>query len=253
MQKVIFITGATSGFGDASARVFASNGWKVIATGRRLERLEALKSAFPDGQIHIAKMDLMDRDTIVKAVEGVPDAFKPVTCLLNNGGLALGSKPIPDIKLDDWRTMVETNIMGLIYTTQEMVPLLKQAGRGAAIINIGSVAGHLPYAGGNVYGATKAFVRQFSNNLRTDLAGTAIRVTDLEPGMSKSEFTQVRNYGDAEANEKMYAGVEPLLPEDIAETVWWLANRPAHINVNVMEVMPLCQVFGRPTVLRDTD
>jgi len=250
MSKVIFITGATSGFGEASARMFAENGWKVVATGRRLERLEALRDAFPAGTIHIAQMDLMDRDSIVAAIAGLPEEFKPVTCLLNNGGLALGSSPVPDIRLEDWRTMVETNIMGLIHTTQEMIPLLKAAGRGAAIINIGSVASRFAYPGGNVYGATKAFVKQFSLNLRTDLAGTDIRVTDLEPGMGKSEFTKVRTYGDAEANVKFYEGVEPILPQDIAETVWWLANRPPHINVNMIEVMPVCQVPARPEILR---
>lgn len=251
MSKVIFITGATSGFGAASARLFANNGWRVVATGRRIERLETLRKAFPDGTIHIAQMDLTDRDSIVGAITGLPDDFKPVTCLLNNGGLALGSNPVPDIQLEDWRTMVETNIMGLIHTTQEMLPLLKSAGKSASIINIGSIASHIAYPGGNVYGATKAFVRQFSNNLRTDLAGTDIRVTDLEPGMAKSEFTQVRTYGDADANEAFYEGIEPILPEDIADTVWWLATRPAHININVIEVMPMCQVPARPLILRD--
>lgn len=250
MNKTIFITGATSGFGDASARLFAKNGWKVIATGRRLERLQALAAAFPQGQVHIAQMDLTDPSSIVAAIDTLPADFKPVTCLLNNGGLALGSNPMPDVKLDDWRTMVETNIMGLIHTTQAMLPVLKDAGRGASIINIGSVAAHFAYAGGNVYGASKAFVRQFSNNLRTDLAGSDIRVTNLEPGMAKSEFTQVRHYGDAEVNETFYEGAEPLVPVDIAETVWWLANRPAHVNISAIEVMPLCQIPGKPVVLR---
>lgn len=252
MQKTVLITGATSGFGEASARLFAKNGWKVIATGRRLERLEALKAAFPAGQVHAAQMDLTDHDSIVAAIKNLPEAFKPVTCLVNNGGLALGKNPVPDIRLEDWRTMVETNIMGLIHMTQEMVPLLKTAGRGASIINIGSVAGHYAYPGGNVYGASKAFVKQFSNNLRTDLAGSDIRVTNLEPGMAKSEFTQVRTYGDAEANEAFYEGAEPLVPDDIAETVWWLANRPAHVNISLIEVMPLCQIPTGPTVLRKT-
>lgn len=251
MSNVIFITGATSGFGAATARLFANNGWKVVATGRRLERLETLRDECPQGAVHIAQMDLMDRDTVVSAIAGLPDDFKPITCLLNNGGLALGSNPVPDIKLDDWRIMVETNIMGLIHTTQEMIPLLKQAGKSAAIINIGSIAARFAYPGGNVYGATKAFVRQFSDNLRTDLANTDIRVTTLDPGMAKSEFTQVRTYGDAEANEKFYEGVEPILPEDIADTVWWLANRPSHININVIEIMPMCQVPARPQILRD--
>ena len=248
--KTIFITGATSGFGAASARLFLENGWQVIATGRRMERLQALKDQAPEEMVHIARMDLTDRDSIVATIAGLPEAFKPVTCLLNNGGLALGSNPMPDIRLEDWRIMVETNIMGLIHTTQEMLPLLKAAGRGAAIINVGSIAADFAYPGGNVYGATKAFVQQFSYNLRTDLAGTDIRITNLAPGMAKSEFTQVRTYGDAAANEKFYEGVEPIMPEDIAETVWWLANRPAHINVNAIEIMPVCQVPARPEILR---
>ena len=241
-QKIIFITGATSGFGEASARLFAKQGWKIIATGRRLERLENLRNDLPKGQVHIAKMDLTDHASIVEVIKNLPQDFKPVDCLLNNGGLALGVKPIPDIKLQDWRTMVETNIMGLINTTQEMIPLLKQAGRGACIINIGSTAAHYAYKGGNCYGATKAFVSQFSANLRTDLEGSDIRVTELAPGMAKSEFTKVRTYGDDEANEKLYEGLEPILPKDIAETVYWLATRPANINVNSIEIMPLCQI-----------
>ena len=251
MTDIVFITGATSGFGAASARKFADNGWKVIATGRRLDRLEALRDEYAPGTIHVAQMDLTDRESIIATVAGIPDAFKPVKCLMNNGGLALGSKPIPDVKPEDWRQMVETNIMGLIHTTLEMVPLLKQAGPGASVINIGSVAGRYAYPGGNVYGATKAFVRQFSYNLRVDLADTGIRVTDLEPGMAKTEFTKVRSYGDDEANEKFYQGVQPITGEDIAETAYWLATRPDHLNINAIEMMPVCQNPGPFMIRRD--
>lgn len=250
MSKVIFITGATAGFGAATAHLFAKNGWKIIATGRRLERLDALKAQYAEGVIHTVQMDLTDRESIVAAISNLPEAFKPVDCLFNNGGLALGKNPIPDVKMSDWQSMVDTNIMGLIHTTQEMIPLLKAAGRGATVINVGSVAGRLAYAGGNVYGASKAFVRQFSLGLRCDLEGTDIRVTNLEPGMAKSEFTAVRNYGDEAANEAYYDGVEPLRPEDIAETVWWLANLPPHMNVNSMEIMPLQQVPQGAKVVR---
>lgn len=250
MSKIIFITGATSGFGAATAHQFAKNGWKVIATGRRVERLEALKSAYPEGTVHTMQMDLMDRDSIVAAVQSLPEDFKPVTCLFNNGGLALGTKRIPEARLEDWRIMVETNIMGLIHTTQEMIPLLKAAGRGASIINVGSIAGRFAYPGGNVYGASKAFVRQFSYELRCDLEGTDIRITSLEPGMAKSEFTAVRTYGDMQANEALYEGLEPILPQDIADTVWWLANRPAHININAVEIMPLIQIPQIPKIVR---
>lgn len=244
MSKVIFITGATAGFGAATARLFAGNGWKVVATGRRLERLEALKSEFAEGIIHVAQMDVTDPGSIAAAIAGLPADFQPIDCLFNNSGLALGTKPVPDIDLADWRTMIETNVVGLLEVTMALLPSLKAAGRGASIINAGSVAAHFSYIGGNVYGATKAFVKQFSLNLRTDLAGTDIRVTDLEPGMAKTEFTAVRTHGDFEANEKFYEGTEPILPEDIAETVWWLATRPPHININAIEIMPQCQTPG---------
>lgn len=248
-MPVIFVTGATSGFGAATARLFAKNGWKVIATGRRVERLEALRAEFP-GQIHIARIDLMDRQTIVDAVKSLPAEFTPVMCLFNNGGLALGSNPIPNTKLEDWEQMIDTNIKGLLYTTMEVLPLLQAAGRGASVVNVGSIAGRFAYPGGNVYGATKAFVHNFSENLRTDLGGGDIRVTSLEPGMAKSEFTQVRMYGDAEANEKFYQGVEPILPENIADMVWFIANQPPHININFLEVMCTAQIPTRPTIVR---
>jgi NADP-dependent 3-hydroxy acid dehydrogenase YdfG len=247
---VIFITGATSGFGAATTRLFAGNGWKVIATGRRLDRLEAMRKEFPAGTIHIAEIDLRDRASIEAAVAAVPDEFKPVKVLFNNGGLALGSDPIPNVDQDDWQTMIDTNISGLINTTMALLPSLREAGRGAAIVNVGSIAQRFAYPGGNVYGATKAFVHQFSENLRADLAGGDIRVTSLEPGMAKSEFTLVRTHGNAEANEKMYQGVEPILPENIADIVWFLANQPPHINIGILEVTPVVQVPSQPTIVR---
>jgi NADP-dependent 3-hydroxy acid dehydrogenase YdfG len=250
MDKVIFITGATSGFGAATARLFAGNGWKVVATGRRLDRLEALQAEFPAGVVHVMQIDLRDRNSIDTAVVSLPDSHRPVTCLFNNGGLALGSEAIPDIDQDDWQTMIDTNISGLINTTVAVLPLLHAAGRGASIINVGSIAQRFAYPGGNVYGATKAFVHQFSENLRTDLAGSDIRVTSLEPGMAKSEFTLVRTHGNAEANERFYDNVEPILPENIADIVWFLANQPAHINIGLLEVMPVQQVPSRTTIMR---
>lgn len=249
-MPVIFITGATSGFGAATARLFAKNGWKVVATGRRAERLEALRDEFEKGQVHVATMDLTDKGSIEAAVAGLPAEFRPVTCLFNNGGLALGSNPIPDHRPEDWETMIETNIKGLINTTVAVLPLLKEAGRGASIVNVGSIAWNHPYPGGNVYGATKAFVHNFSENLRADLGGGDVRVTVLEPGMAKTEFMQVRTYGDAEANEKFYEGVEPILPENIADMVWFVANQPPHININILEVMPTAQIPSRPTIVR---
>jgi NADP-dependent 3-hydroxy acid dehydrogenase YdfG len=249
-MPVIFITGATSGFGAATARLFARNGWKVIATGRREERLAALRSEFPEGQIHAARLDLTDKASIEATVAALPEAFKPVTCLFNNGGLALGANAIPQHKPEDWETMIETNIKGLVNTTIAVLPLLKEAGRGASIINVGSIAQRFAYTGGNVYGATKAFVHNFTENLRTDLGGGDIRVTALEPGMSKTEFMKVRTYGDDAANEKFYEGVEPILPENIADIVWFIANQPPHINLNVVEVMPTAQIPTRPTIVR---
>ena len=249
-MPVIFITGATSGFGAATARLFASNGWKVVATGRRTERLEALRGEFPAGQIHPATLDLTDRTSIEAAVANLPEDFRPITCLFNNGGLALGTKPIPEHSSEDWDIMIETNIKGLINTTTAVLPLLKQAGRGASIVNVGSIAHRFAYPGGNVYGATKAFVHNFTENLRTDLGGGDIRVTVLEPGMAKTEFTTVRTHGDEAANESFYEGIEPILPENIADMVWFIANQPPHININILEVMCTAQIPARTAIVR---
>jgi len=249
-MPVIFITGATSGFGAATARLFARNGWKVVATGRRLERLEALRDEFEPGVVHIAQMDLTDRDSIIAAVASLPESHKPIMTLFNNGGLALGKNAVPEVQVRDWDVMIDTNTKGLAHTTLAVLPLLHAAGPGATIVNVGSVAAHYPYKGGNVYGATKAFVHQFSLNLRTDLAGSHIRVTCLEPGMAKTEFTTVRTYGDAQANEVFYEGVKPITPDDIANMMWFLATLPPHLNINVMDVMPIIQFPTMLTILR---
>ena len=251
MTRSIFVTGASSGFGAATARLFALNGWKVVAAARRADRLAELAGEFPAGQVHVAELDLTDEKSIARAVDALPAEFSTIDCLFNNGGLALGTKPVPDIRIEDWRLMVETNIMGLLHTTMAVLPRLKAAGAGASIVNTGSAAAHFPYAGGNVYGATKAFVHQFSYNLRIDLAETGIRVTDLMPGMAKTEFTTVRTHGDAEANERFYDGVRPITGEDIAGMVWYLANLPAHLNINALEVMPIQQNPGGFAVRRD--
>ena len=248
-MPVIFVTGATSGFGAATARLFARNGWKVVATGRRQERLDALAAEFPD-LVHPARLDLTDKASVEAAVAALPADFQPIMCLFNNGGLALGSNPIPNTRFEDWERMIDTNIKGLLYATMAVLPLLKAAGKGASIVNVGSIAGRFAYPGGNVYGATKAFVHNFSENLRTDLGGGDIRVTGLEPGMAKSEFTTVRTYGDAEANEKFYEGVEPILPENIADMVWFIANQPPHININFLEVMCTAQIPARTNIVR---
>ncbi len=246
---VILVTGATSGFGAATARHFASNGWKVIATGRRRERLEALRDEFDSETVFPLVMDLTKQETITEGIKSIPAGFRPVKCLFNNGGLALGSKPIPDVRPQDWRTMVETNIMGLVTMSLEALPLLKDAGRGASIINVGSIAGIYAYPGGNVYGASKAFVHHFSTELRCDLAGSDIRVTNFIPGMAKTEFTTVRTYGDAQANEKFYEGLEPIMPRDVAEIIWFIATLPPHLNINNLELMPIIQVPTIPTII----
>jgi NADP-dependent 3-hydroxy acid dehydrogenase YdfG len=248
-MPVIFVTGATSGFGLATARLFARNGWKVVATGRRKDRLEALAAEFP-GLIHPAPLDLTDKQSVDAAVAALPAPFTPVMCLFNNGGLALGSKPIPETRFEDWERMIDTNIKGLLYTTMAVLPLLKAAGKGASVINVGSIAGRFAYPGGNVYGATKAFVHNFSENLRTDLNGGDIRVTGLEPGMAKTEFTTVRTYGDEAANESFYQGFEPILPEDIADITWFVANQPPHINIGFLEVTCTAQIPARTNVVR---
>jgi NADP-dependent 3-hydroxy acid dehydrogenase YdfG len=195
-------------------------------------------------------MDLTDRASITAAVAGLPEAFRPVDCLVNNGGLALGTRPVPEVSVDDWERMIDTNIKGLIYTTLEVLPLLRAAGRGAAIVNIGSVAWRWAYPGGNVYGGTKAFVHQFSQNLRADLAGSDVRVTAIEPGMAKTEFMLVRTHGDAGINESYYDGVEPLGGDDIADLVWFVATRPPHVNIGILEVTPVAQVPGAARIVR---
>jgi NADP-dependent 3-hydroxy acid dehydrogenase YdfG len=249
-MPVIFVTGATSGFGAATARLFAKNGWKVVAAGRRTERLEALRDEFPKGQIHITTLDVRNKGAVDAAVAALPPEFTPIMCLFNNGGLALGSNPIPNTRFEDWEQMIETNIKGLLYTTMAVLPLVRAAGSAATIINVGSIAGRFAYPGGNVYGATKAFVHNFSENLRTDLNGE-IRVTGLEPGMSKTEFTKVRTYGDDDANERFYDNVDPILPENVADMVWFIANLPANVNINYMEVMARAQIPTRPTIVRN--
>jgi len=239
MADTILITGATSGFGAACARRFARAGWQLILTGRRRERLEQLRAELGAPVTAIMPLDVRDRDAVAKALTGLE-----VDVLLNNAGLALGLEPAWEVDLDDWETMVDTNVKGVMYCTRTLLPRLIAHGAGASIVNIGSVAGRWPYAGGNVYGGTKAFVRQFSLNLRCDLAGTGVRVSDLEPGLCESEFSLVRFGGDQARYDATYAGADPVQPQDIAETVFWLMNQPAHININTLEIMPVSQSWA---------
>ncbi|HKK01582.1 MAG TPA: SDR family oxidoreductase [Desulfuromonadales bacterium] len=249
-MKTAFITGASSGFGAACARHFAGNGWQLILTARRVERLAALQKELGTSAVHIIALDVCDREAVAKTVAELPPQFAEVDLLINNAGLALGLEPAPRCSLDDWETMIDTNIKGLTYCSRALLPGMVERNRGH-IVNIGSVAGSWPYPGGNVYGATKAFVAQFSRNLRADLLGTRVRVTNIEPGMAESEFSIVRFTGDAERAAEVYKGTEPLTPVDIAELVYFVNALPERININSLEVMPTCQAWGPLAVHRE--
>lgn len=249
MSKTVLITGATAGFGLSAARRFAAEGWKVIATGRRAERLEALKAELGIDVVHTCAFDIRDAAAIDAALANLPDAFAKVDLLINNAGLALGTGPAQEADLGQWQQMVDTNITGLMTITHRMLPRLIETK--GAIINISSVAANYPYRGGNAYGGTKAFVRQFSLGLRSDLHDTGVRVTSIEPGMAETEFTLVRTGGDQGASDSLYQGANPMTAEDIAETLYWVASLPAHLNINTLELMPVSQSFAGFQVARD--
>nr|WP_304363766.1 SDR family oxidoreductase [Jiella sp. LLJ827] len=242
------ITGATAGFGQAMARRFASAGWQVIGTGRRAERLEALKAEVGDS-FHPAVCDVTDDASMTEALDALPEAFAGIDLLVNNAGLALGTAPAQSSKLDDWQTMIATNVTGLVSLTHKLLPKLIE--RRGAIVNLSSIAANWPYPGGNVYGGTKAFVQQFSRGLRSDLHGTGVRVTSIEPGLCESEFTLVRTGGDQASYDKLYGGAHALQPEDIAETIFWVATLPPHMNINQLELMPVSQSWAPFQVHRD--
>ncbi|AYM64894.1 SDR family oxidoreductase [Agrobacterium fabrum] len=249
MSGTILITGATSGFGQATARRFAKEGWKVIGTGRRAERLEALAAELGQA-FHGIAFDITDEDATEKALAALPDGFRDIDILVNNAGLALGTAPAPQVALKDWQTMVDTNITGLLNITHHLLPtLIKQKG---IVVNLSSVAAHYPYLGGNVYGGTKAFLRQFSLGLRSDLHGKGVRVTSIEPGMCETEFTLVRTGGNQEASDNLYKGVNPITADDIANTIYWVASQPKHININSLELMPVNQSFAGFQVYRES-
>ena len=245
MSKTAFITGATSGFGRACALRLGQAGWNLILTGRRQERLDALQEELGRHcQVLTRSLDVRDAGAVKACIDTLPAPFDEVDLLLNNAGLALGTEPAQKCDPDEWKQMIDTNILGLTTVTHALLPKLIARGAGASIINLGSIAGHWPYPGGNVYCGTKAFVEQFSYALRCDLAGTGVRVSNLAPGLSESEFTLVRTGGDREAYEQLYRGADPIQPEDIAETVYWLASLPAHLNVNQLEIMPVSQAWS---------
>lgn len=245
----VFITGASAGFGAAIARRFVVEGHRVIAAGRRADRLEALRAELGAAVLPLV-LDVRDRTAIEAAVAGLPADRAAIDVLVNNAGLALGLEPAQAAALDDWETMVDTNVKGLMAMTHAVLPGMVARGRGH-VVNLGSTAGEWPYPGGNVYGATKAFVRQFTLNLRADLVGTGVRATDIEPGLcGGTEFSNVRFKGDDAKAAAMYANVQPLTAEDIADAVVWVATRPPHVNVNILQLMPQAQAFGPLTIKR---
>jgi len=251
--KTVFITGASSGFGAACARMFAKEGSRLVLTARRIDPLIALQeelSAICD--VHIIPLDVRDREAVQGAIESLPENYRKIDVLLNNAGLALGLEPAHQVDLDDWETMVDTNIKGVMYCTRFVLPGMVASNCGH-IVNISSTAGAWPYPGGNVYGGTKAFVIQFSRNLRCDLLGTNVRVTCIEPGMAETEFSQVRFKGDAAKAAGVYRGTRPLTGEDIAETVRWVVSQPPHVNVNTLEVMSIDQSWGTFAIHREED
>jgi len=249
MSKTVLITGATSGFGKASVLRFANAGWRVVATGRRADRLQKLVDELGADKVCAAPFDLRDTAAMDAALAKLPAAFRNVDLLINNAGLALGTAPAQKADLDQWNTMIDTNVRALAALTHKMLPALIE--RKGAIINISSVAASYPYPGGNVYGGTKAFVVQFSLGLRSDLHGTGVRVTSVEPGMAETEFTLVRTKGNQEASDNLYKGANPMTGDDIAETLFWIANLPAHVNINRIELMPVNQSFSPFQVYRE--
>ena len=249
LPQIAVVTGASAGFGAAFVRRFAAAGVKVVATARRLDRLEALAAEHPDLILPL-ELDLQDTAAIRRALTSLPASHAEVDLLINNAGLALGLGPAQTAEVADWDRMVDTNVRGLIHCTHALLPGMVERGRGH-VIHLGSVAGTYPYPGGNIYGATKAFVHQFSQNLRSDLHGTGVRMTCIEPGMcGGTEFSEVRFRGDVDKAEAVYAGLTPLSAVDVAEAVWWSATLPPHFNVNTMELMPTAQSFGAFQVAR---
>ena len=238
----VMITGASSGFGEAIAKQYAALGYQLILIARRLDRLQALVEKF-NVPCHLIQLDVRDKEQVFAKIEQLPDAFKNIDILVNNAGLALGLEPAHQASLDDWDCMIDTNIKGLTYVTRAISPMMVARKKGH-IVNMGSIAGNWPYPGGNAYGATKAFVKQFSLNLRADLHGTGIRVTNIEPGMAETEFSLVRFKGDAEKAKSLYQGVQALTGKDIANAVIWATSLPQHVNINRIEVMPTAQAFG---------
>ena len=245
----VLITGASAGFGKALAERLVANGHRVIGCARRIDKLNALAEILGENFLPVV-MDVRDTDSIPQIVADLPDDFKHIDVLVNNAGLALGTEPAHKASLDDWMQMVDTNVKGLMSLTHAVLPAMVERDSGY-IINVGSIAGSWPYFGGNVYGATKAFVKQFSLNLRADLVGTQVRVTNIEPGVvAGTEFSNVRYHGDDDKAAKVYDGFKTMTGEDIGDILLWLIESPAHINVNRLEVMPVAQTYNGLTVAK---
>jgi len=245
----VFITGASAGFGAEMARTFVSNGHRVVLAARRTDRIADLARELGESALAVT-LDVTSRASIEAALAGLPPEWKQIDVLVNNAGLALNTAPAHEVPLEDWETMIATNCQGLVTMTRAVLPDMVARGSGL-VINIGSVAGHYPYPGGNVYGATKAFVEQFTLNLRADLVGTGVRATNIAPGLcGGTEFSNVRFKGDDAAASKVYEGTQPLTAKDIADTAFWIATLPPHVNVNSIELMPTCQGFSPFNVRR---
>ena len=248
--KIAWITGATAGFGAATVERFVAGGWRVIASGRRAERLQQLVARHGAERVHAAAFDMRDEAAMRAAHAALPPSFAGIDLLVNNAGLALGTAPAQQADLAQWKQMIDTNVTALATITHLLLPQLIE--RRGAIVNISSISGSYAYRGGNVYGASKAFVTQFSQNLRTDLHGSGVRVTSIEPGMAETEFTLVRTGGDQAASDQLYAGAHPITATDIADTIWWIANLPPHLNINRIELMPVSQSAAGLQVARDS-
>jgi 3-hydroxy acid dehydrogenase/malonic semialdehyde reductase len=245
----VLITGASAGFGKALAERLVANGHRVVGCARRIDKLNALADTLGENFLPVV-MDVSDTDSIPQIIADLPDDFKQIDVLVNNAGLALGTEPAHKASLDDWMRMTDTNIKGLMALTHAVLPAMVERDSGY-VINVGSIAGSWPYFGGNVYGATKAFVKQFSLNLRADLIGTQVRVTNIEPGVvAGTEFSNVRYHGDDDKAAKVYDGFKTMTGEDIGDILLWLIESPAHINVNRLEVMPVAQTYNGLTVAK---
>ncbi|ALK10636.1 SDR family NAD(P)-dependent oxidoreductase [Blastochloris viridis] len=243
----VLVTGATAGFGAAICRRFAGAGARVIATGRRAERLDQLKAELGE-RCHTIVLDVRDTAAVRGAFTTLPAPFDEVDVCVANAGLALGLEPAHKADFDEWRQMIETNCLGLAATIHAVLPGMVARGRGH-VVTLGSIAGDHAYPGGNVYGATKAFVKLLAQNLRADLAGTGVRATNIEPGLAETEFSVVRFHGDAERAAGLYRNADPITADDIAEAVFWTTTLPAHLDIVRMEMMPTSQGFG-PTVVK---